>query len=486
MANLDLSKEWDFVIIGGGLSGLGCGAILANGNKKVLILEKDAEIGGRARPSQKDGFILDNGLHLIKFGKESALMKILQLSNSQADTLELIPIKNYYVYIGLDDEHLKKTLSAECINKNAWTRKGWLEVPCNVNIMRGCDYFSIWKLMRIYTTCFKCEYNDIKAKSLRSFLAEKKMCKAFGCVEIERYLKFISTATMHISDPRFISAGEIFRTLKRMSKMDTLYSYPKGGWMEIIKRLRHTIESNGGQIITNCAVKQLVIENNKTSDQNAILDPYKVTGVIADLGKIKSKNVIIAIPPKYLPSLFVDKVIIRRLVPEYQKIIEKLEPVSGISIDFALNTVLYKSKTFMYVESPPGYGATISNIDPSICPEGKQLMSFFFPFPYQMLKMHQMIDDLITQCKNGIYANYPKIKGNVLFERVLIHEHVDSVQVDINHYWDTRPRPKVPGIEGCFITGDYLRSYGASGELAYNSVLDTCDKIKKIENEFYL
>ena len=140
----------------------------------------------------------------------------------------------------------------------------------------------------------------------------------------------------------------------------------------------------------------------------------------------------------------------------------------------------------MYIENPPGYGATLSNYDRSLAPEGKQLMSFFFPINYHMIKNEEFIDDLIQKCREGIYANYPKIKGNILFERVLTHEHVDSVAIDINHYWDKRPRSKVPGIKGCFITGDYLKSYGAGGELGYNSVLDTCQKIRKIENELYL
>ncbi|MBD3351764.1 MAG: FAD-dependent oxidoreductase [Candidatus Lokiarchaeota archaeon] len=486
MSDLAKDQEWDFIVIGGGITGLGTGAILANGGNKVLVLERNDNVGGRLRPTEKDGFILDNGLHLLKYGKESALYKTLELSDCHPEYIKFIPIRNYYVYIGLDDEHLKKTLDKECIDKNKWTKRGWLEVPHNVNKMKGCDYFNLWKLIRIYTTCFKCEFNDIKEKSLIKFLAEKRMCRAHGCIEVTRYLKLISTALMHCSDPHYISAGEIFRTIKWMSKRKVLFSYPKGGWQQIIDKLKNKIIENGGKVITDCEVKQLIFQKNKVEDQNAIVDLLSVEGVKTSLGDISSDNVVIAIPPKNVPNLFVDKVIIRRIMPEYQKVFESLDPVVGISIDFALDSVLYKSKTFMYVEEPSGYGSTISNIDPSIAPDGKQLMSFFFPFPHQMLTRQKMVDELIDKCKKGVYKRYPKIQDNILFERVLIHDLVDSVQVDVNNYWDKRPKPKVPGIKGCYLTGDYLRTYGASGELAYNAILTTCTKIRKIEQNYFI
>lgn len=479
-----LEQDWDFIVVGGGINGLAIGALLSTDGKRVLVLEKSDRIGGRINPTEKNGFILDNGLHLLKYAKNSALCKVLKTADIPMDDLKIWPIRNYYVYIGLDDEHLQTTLKKECINKNKWTRKGWLEVPSNVNLMRHCDYFNLWKLIRIYTTCFKCEYNDIKDKSLRKFLGEKKLCRAYGCVTIERYLKLISTAVMHCSDPHFISAGEIFRALKWMSKQDVLFGYPEGGWKRILDALETKIEKNGA-ILKNCEVEQLLLENNRTEEKTAIIDLLNVKGVKTNKGTIKAPNVILAIGPGEIPPLFVDKGIIRRMMPEYQSMLDNLHPVAGISIDFALSSVQYKSKTFMYVEDPPGYGATISNIDPSLAPEGKQLMSFFFPIPGQMLEKQKMLDDRIEKCKNSIYKHYPKAKDHILFERVLVHDVVDNVQVDVNHYWDKRPKPKMPGIRGCYMTGDFLRAYGASGELGYNSVLETFDKIKKME-KFYL
>lgn len=55
--------KWDAIIVGGGPGGLATGALLAKAGKKVLVLEKDPLIAGRARAGIYEGHILDNGGH---------------------------------------------------------------------------------------------------------------------------------------------------------------------------------------------------------------------------------------------------------------------------------------------------------------------------------------------------------------------------------------------------------------------------------------
>ncbi|MHA1342056.1 MAG: phytoene desaturase family protein [Promethearchaeota archaeon] len=489
MENLnELSKEkWDYIVVGAGLAGLGVASILTHGGRKVLVLEKENEIGGRARPTKKDGFILDNGLHLLRYGRNSTLFKIFKYANIQDDDIKIIPIKNYYVYISPNDEHLKKVLDKDYIESNKWIRKGWIEVPYQINKMRKCDYFNIWKLIRIYTTCFKCEYNDIKNISLRKFLAGKRLCKLRGCYEIERYLQLISTALLHITDSNEISAGEIFRTLKWMTKQEILFGYPAGGWSQIIEKFKNKIKTKG-KIITECEVNEVLIENlDEDFDNNKPpLELAKVIGVKTNLGKFYADNVVLSIQPQKIPSLFINLGIIHRLNPSFENLLKNIKPTAGISIDIALNSIQYKSKTFMYLENPFGYGATISNIDPSLAPPGKQLLSFIFPIPYQMIKKSAMIKEFIEKCRESIFIRYPKIKDNILFERILIHKNLDNVKLDPEHYWENRPKSKIPGIQGAYLVGDFIRTFGSSGELTYNAVLDACTKMLKYEKKLFI
>lgn len=55
---------YDVVVIGAGLGGLLTAAMLGRRGKKVLVLEREAEVGGRLRSVEIDGYILDAGAYL--------------------------------------------------------------------------------------------------------------------------------------------------------------------------------------------------------------------------------------------------------------------------------------------------------------------------------------------------------------------------------------------------------------------------------------
>ena len=67
-----MNEKYKYIVIGAGIAGLHIGALLSQ-HRKVLILEKSKEIGGRARVVDIDGFKLDFGPHPVRFGPKSAL-----------------------------------------------------------------------------------------------------------------------------------------------------------------------------------------------------------------------------------------------------------------------------------------------------------------------------------------------------------------------------------------------------------------------------
>ena len=54
----------DVVVVGAGLGGLLTAAILGRRGKKVLLLEREADVGGRLRSVEVDGYVLDAGAYL--------------------------------------------------------------------------------------------------------------------------------------------------------------------------------------------------------------------------------------------------------------------------------------------------------------------------------------------------------------------------------------------------------------------------------------
>src|SRR3990172_2473325 len=70
-------KEKRAIIVGAGINGLLLGALLSDEGYNVIIFEKE-NIGGRAALKYMDGFSIDNGIHLIRFGPKSALARIMR------------------------------------------------------------------------------------------------------------------------------------------------------------------------------------------------------------------------------------------------------------------------------------------------------------------------------------------------------------------------------------------------------------------------
>ena len=58
-------KEYDFVIMGSGLGGLGCAYILAKNGFSVIVLEKNNQLGGNLQVFSRDKCIFDTGVHYI-------------------------------------------------------------------------------------------------------------------------------------------------------------------------------------------------------------------------------------------------------------------------------------------------------------------------------------------------------------------------------------------------------------------------------------
>ena len=73
----------DVIIIGGGLAGLTTAVYLARAGKKVTVIEKARQLGGRASSQTKEDFIWNQGPHAIYIqGAGHAILKELDISFS--------------------------------------------------------------------------------------------------------------------------------------------------------------------------------------------------------------------------------------------------------------------------------------------------------------------------------------------------------------------------------------------------------------------
>jgi all-trans-retinol 13,14-reductase len=70
-------NKYDIVIIGSGLGGLLCGAILSKEGFQVCVVEKTKAVGGNLQSFERDGIVFNTGLHY--FGSADKGQFIYQL-----------------------------------------------------------------------------------------------------------------------------------------------------------------------------------------------------------------------------------------------------------------------------------------------------------------------------------------------------------------------------------------------------------------------
>ncbi len=70
--------EYDVIVVGAGIGGLGAGALLAHAGYRVLVVEKNSLVGGRCTTYEREGFFVDVGVHLFGLGDKGPLGEILR------------------------------------------------------------------------------------------------------------------------------------------------------------------------------------------------------------------------------------------------------------------------------------------------------------------------------------------------------------------------------------------------------------------------
>jgi len=93
------SNTWDVTIIGSGLGGLLCGAILSKEGMKVCVLEKQSQPGGCLQTFNSGGIPFDTGLHYI------------------GGMLPGQPLYRYWQYLGLEKRLKLERLNPDCFDR---------------------------------------------------------------------------------------------------------------------------------------------------------------------------------------------------------------------------------------------------------------------------------------------------------------------------------------------------------------------------------
>lgn len=243
------TEKYDVVIVGAGLGGLECGAILSKEGKKVCVIEKNEQIGGNLQTFSRDGVTFDTGVHYIggldkgqnlyQFFNYIGLMERLELEKMDENGFDIIVFEGddvEYPY-GMGYENFKRILI-----KKFPSEEDAINRYCE-EIQRVCDNFPLYNLKPVAPYAD----DDLVTRSAKEFIESITENKKLQNVLAGNNMLYIGIGA---KTPLYVHA------LVVNSYILSSYRCAKGG-DQVAKLLAKTIISGGGTILRKTKVEKI-------------------------------------------------------------------------------------------------------------------------------------------------------------------------------------------------------------------------------------
>jgi len=417
------------IIVGAGINGMLLGALLAHDGEEVTLFEKNPFPGGRAYILERDGFTVDYGMHLTRFGPKSALAKIMArigrpVSFRRLGTSWLIDYDGRRVIF-----------------------------PTSPGGIFKSDLFTPMEKLKILSLLLKIKKGRLDEGlmdvSLRDWIHLNNISGG-----IRRYLELLSASVMVCPFIEKTSAGEMFRNMRRVLATGHSAEYLVGGWKPVMNALIETI-SRRGEIRLGQKVDSVILAKGVAS------------GVLSRRKRHLADRVVINLPVQEIFSILPAS----KFDPSYVKLCKNMEPTSGIFIDITLEHPISDYDGLLYTYRPMAYGIITSNLSQGIAPPGRQLFTMFYPTAAEDLRDQALRSRRREELWEGIRRFFPDIDRHILWKRESFLKMVDGCQVNTSQTEDKRPTANVPGYSNLFLVGDSIAAPGAGGDVGNESVL---------------
>lgn len=447
------------VVIGSGIGGSSIAALLSHRGYKVTVLEKLGFIGGRCCSRERDGFILDLGVHTFSQSGAGPLGEVLR----QCDK---------------SDSLVEWSFTRDPTQKLNYLGKV-IEYPKGISDL-GVDPDNFMKIMGIIVGMPWEETRKFDHMGVKEWLDQYTDDQV-----IHNIFAYISELYFIVTYWR-ASAGEFIRSMQVQAKKRAS-GYPVGGCRVIPEKYLEVVKENNGVVKTSSEVKRIIINDGIA------------TGVELSNGEIIDADIVISNIDSGLTML--NLIGESYFAKEYIDQIKNLEYTPGAYLlKFALNKKITDEKFLMQISHPNAVEyltmiengeipekvnlmvPVISNLDPSTAPEGKQLI-IAGTFP----AIKPDWDAWKTSVLNTVKDLFPDIEEHAMFIEASHPGEVDKLMGEgggvigmsqsIDQVGEKRLKQETP-IPNVYLVGGEAGGWGIGTELAANSALELNQMIK--------
>lgn len=247
-------KRYDVVIIGSGLGGLACGAVLSKEGYNVCVLEKNQLPGGCFQSFRRNGRILDTGIHYIGSMDEGEILR------------------QYFSYFGILDSLKMRRMDEEAFDLIYYRGKAYPYAMGHTRFIETLsrEFPKEREAIRRYADALDRVGSSISRDELRQGKLSSGTLDNFSLSAWEQICSFTSDPVL-----RQVLSGSVLLYGGNRS-VSTFYhhaiitnSYLQGAWrfvdgsMQVTDALVRVIRGNGGTVLTNAEATALFLSDGK-------------------------------------------------------------------------------------------------------------------------------------------------------------------------------------------------------------------------------
>ncbi len=461
-----MKNDYDTVVIGAGIAGLGVAAVLAHeAGERVLVLDRFPRFGGRLMSfpdTPSEGWTVDVGLHMTELGDASSVHALNARVGVEVEWGPFSDTVEFY--------HEGRFVNiAEMVPMSADDRRAFGALLGRITAMND-EEISAWDDRSLADWLSA----NVESASVRDLFTDMGM---------------IMTT---IPDARDMSAGEVLYIARdNLRKKSQLLSssYPIGGMEALTSGLVRVIEGAGGGVRLGTPVSEVCFRDGRAVAVRAARageSPYPADYRMSPLEEIPVRRLVCALPIYQLPEI-IDFAPATSPLPDWwrKRVTDVMHEITCL-VGFLLGLrapVTDKLCFFSALRAKhtglPFQAFPASNFDPSIAPEGKQLLHVDVVCEYREasdpFERRRILDGL----RLDLAEMFPGIWDQVEWELPYYVAGCDGLARKPGLVGDYKPKLQAPGIENLFFAGDTYVGRGLAMNGAALSAMLCADIILK-------